>query len=218
MEQLLGQIYATELVEWIATGTALIYVWLAARDNNWCWFFAAVSALLWAYQSFIVYRLVSDALLQGFYFVMAGVGLFRWHRSRATRPDHRMLDAVAIQPASETETAIFQMNWREHAVTIGLGLVVGLLLGYAVGAIATATQTYLDAITTSFSIIATFLLIWRRLENWLYWIVIDAVYVYIYLRSGAVLFALLMVLYVAMAIYGYFQWRSSVHRSHEAAR
>ncbi|MCP9236912.1 nicotinamide riboside transporter PnuC [Lewinella sp. JB7] len=216
MEVLLDQIQATEIVEWIATLTALAYVWLAARDNNWCWFFAAVSALLWAYQSFVVYRLVSDALLQLFYLVMAGVGLFRWQRSRATRPDNPMLDAVAM-PAEGPQTGILRMDAREHAVTLALGLTVGLLLGYVVGAVATATQTYLDAITTSFSIIATFLLIWRRLENWLYWVVIDAVYVYIYFRSGATLFALLMVLYVIMAVYGYFTWRSTVDRSHQTA-
>ncbi len=217
MGTLLEQVGNTGVIEWIATLTALVYVYLAARDSNWCWLFAAVSAVLWAHQSLVVYQLVSDAILQVFYFAMAGVGLFRWQQARAARPENDMLDSVALAPAEAAQTGIRQMHGREHALVIGGGLALGLLLGFVVGSLATATQTYLDAMTTTFSIIATFLLIWRRLENWLYWVVIDAVYVYIYLRSGALLFAGLMVLYVGMAVYGYLNWRSTVDRSHDPA-
>ncbi len=216
METLLEQVGNTAAVEWVATLTALLYVFLAARDNNWCWPFAAVSAVLWAHQSLVVYGLVSDALLQVFYFGMAGVGLFRWQRSRASRPEKDTLDGIAMAPAEPAQRSIRHMSLREHALVIGSGMGLGLLLGYTVGAWATATQTYLDAVTTTFSVMATFLLIWRRLENWLYWVVIDAVYVYIYLRSGALLFALLMVGYVVMAGYGYYAWRSTVNRSDDA--
>ncbi|WP_116127727.1 nicotinamide riboside transporter PnuC [Lewinella sp. IMCC34183] len=216
MEDLIAQISATDGVEWVATLTALAYVYLAARDSQWCWGFAAVSAVLWAHQSLVVYELVSDALLQVFYLIMAGVGLFQWHRSRRAAAATDSLDSLAMAP-SEGTTDIRSMTAAEHAIMIGGCLALGLLLGYAVGALATATQTYLDAITTTFSVAATFLLIGRRLENWLYWVVIDAVYVYIYLRSGALLFALLMVLYVILAVYGYREWRSAVDRSDEAA-
>ncbi len=206
MQELITQISATDGVEWAATLTALVYVYLAARDSQWCWLFAAVSAVGWAYQSLVAYALVSDALLQLFYLIMAGVGLYRWRKSRPERVDNQALDHLAIE-SLPVAPEFRRMTLREHLLTIGGSVAVGLLLGMTVGALATATQTYLDAITTTFSIAATFLLIGRRLENWLYWIIIDAVYVYIYLRSGAMLFALLMVLYVVMAGYGYWQWR-----------
>ncbi len=216
MDMLLEQVGNTAAVEWIATLTALLYVYFAARDNNWCWLFAAMSAVLWAHQSLVAYGLVSDALLQVFYFGMAGVGLFRWQRSRATRPETDTLDSLARAPAEPAPSSIRHMSLREHALVIGSGIGLGLLLGYTVGALTPATQTYLDAVTTTFSVIATFLLIWRRLENWLYWVVIDAAYVYLYLRSGALLFAGLMVLYVIMAGYGYYAWRLAVNRGDDA--
>ena len=217
MQELFQQIAATDTVEWIATLTALAYVWLAARDSDWCWGFAAVSAALWAHQSLVVYGLVSDALLQVFYLIMAGVGLYRWHRARRESEPNTALDSVAIAEAA-ADHDIRRMSPREHALTIGGSLAVGLLLGAVVGALATATQTYLDAVTTTFSVTATFLLIGRRLENWIYWIVIDALYVYIYFRSGALLFAGLMVLYVILAVYGYREWRAlAVDGGDEAA-
>ena len=206
-------------VEWFATLTALAYVYLAARDNNWCWLFAAVSALLWAYQSFFVYRLVSDALLQLFYLVMAGVGIYRWSSGGRTSRDEEALDSEAIDRPANPDPGIRRMTAREHLYTIGGGLAAGLFLGLTVGTLSAATQTYPDAITTALSVFATFLLIARRLENWLYWVVIDAAYVVIYWRSGALLFALLMVLYVGMAVYGYRSWRSrlAVHGGYDTA-
>lgn len=203
---LLEQILAAGFLDWLALLTSLAYVWLAARDNNWCWLFAAVSTAVWAYQSFVVYQLVSDGLLQVFYFVMAGVGLWRWRAngkpSAATGEDD-LLDAAALAQRS----TIRRMSRREHLVVITGGLLGGLLFGYGVGSVMVAAATYPDAITTVFSVITTFLLIGRRLENWLYWIVIDLAYVWIYYSTGAVLFALMMVINVGMAVYGYRHWR-----------
>lgn len=199
MEQLADQIAAAGFLDWLALLTSLAYVWLAARDNNWCWLFAGVSTAVWAWQSFFEYNLVSDGLLQVFYFVMAGVGIWRW----------QIKDKV-IEGVSQKENQalpIIRMTAREHILTLCGGLAGGGLLGYFFSTTLVAAATYPDAITTVFSIITTFLLIGRRLENWLYWIVIDAAYVWIYSGTGAVLFAGMMVINIGMAVYGYLNWR-----------
>ena len=218
MEEFLDQAANIGAVEWLATLAALVYVYLAARDNNWCWLFAAVSAALWAHQSFVVYGLVSDALLQVFYLVMAGVGIYRWQRPDEGTRQEETLDELAIVESPEPAAGIVRMSAREHLLVVVGGTITGLLLGYLVGSYAEATSTYADAVTTTFSVITTFLLIARRLENWLYWVVIDGAYVLIYLRSGAILFAALMVVYVIMAVYGYRNWRRllAVDGSHDA--
>lgn len=189
---LLEQIAAAHFLDWLALLTSLAYVILAARSNNWCWLFAAISTAVWAYQSYFVYRLVSDALLQVFYFVMAGVGLWRW-RSNGARQ--------TVRPPQ-------RMTIKEHLLTVGAAAAGGLLLGYFFSNTMSAAATYPDAITTVFSVLATFLLIGRRLENWLYWIIINLAYVWIYWSTGAVLFALMMVINVLIAGYGFWQWRA----------
>lgn len=191
MTTLFTQIASAGLLDWIALLTSLAYVILAARSNNWCWLFAAISTAVWAYQSYFEYQLVSDALLQVFYFVMAGVGLWRWQSNTAN---------AEVAPVQS-------MALQEHAFTIGGGLLGGLALGYFFNNTMSAAATYPDAITTIFSVITTFLLIGRRLENWLYWVVIDIAYVWIYLSTGAALFALMMVINVVIAVYGFFSWR-----------
>lgn len=213
MTELLDQIAAANMLDWLAIVTSLAYVLLAARDNNWCWLFAAISTAVWAYQSFLVYQLVSDGFLQLFYFVMAGIGLWQWQRAgkRTVVKTHAtpdVLDRGAI-PVRE-ESSIRRMTLQEHVITIAVGLLGGGAIYLFVSGLFVSVATLPDAITTSFSIITTFLLIWRKLENWLYWIVIDLAYVWIYGSTGATLFSLMMVINVGVALYGFFHWRREV--------
>lgn len=196
METLLTELAAAALLDWVAILTSIAYVVLAARGNNWCWLFAAVSTSVWAYQSFFVYHLVSDALLQLFYLVMAGVGLWQWRRGKNG----------AVLPVS-------RMSLAEHLILITVATTCGLALGYFFDQTLQAAATYEDAITTAFSMGTTWLLVKRRLENWLYWIVIDMVYVEIYLRTNAHLFAFMMVINIGVAAYGYVNWRRSLAKT-----
>lgn len=214
MQVLIEQILAAGFADWLALLTSLAYVWLAARDNNWCWLFAAISTAVWGWQSFFVYQLISDGFLQLFYFVMAGVGIWRWRSSkdetseqaRATEED--LLDEIALPLRPRPD--IRRMTAAEHvAVVTGSGI-AGWLLYFFVSGTFVSAATLPDALTTAFSVATTFLLIGRRLENWLYWIVIDAAYVWIYAGTGAILFAAMMIINVGMATYGYLNWRKEV--------
>ncbi len=223
MAELYNQILAAGPLDWLALLTSLAYVWLAARDNNWCWLFAAISTAVWAWQSFFVYQLISDGFLQLFYLAMAGVGIWRWSGQRKMRRRERGSDVGFAEQGlgredllddgmiAQTDVpSIRSMTGREHAYTLLFGLLVGGAMYFLISASFTSAATLPDALTTAFSIATTFLLVWRRLENWLYWVVIDAVYVWIYLSNGAVLFALMMIINIGMAIYGYFNWRTTV--------
>lgn len=210
MQEIIDQTLLLGYLDWVAFVAGIAYVVLAARDNDWCWVFAALSSGVWAYQSFAVYRLASDGMLQVFYMIMAGVGLRRWQRERRVKrvatPAVDTLDA-GLLPEKEMPS-IVRMSVVEHALVIVGSATLGYLLHLFVSANFQAVATLPDALTTVFSVSATYLLIYRRLENWLYWIVIDLVYVWIYYRTGALLFSLLMVIYIGMAIYGFLNWRA----------
>lgn len=53
--------------EWLALGTGIVYVLLAARQQRSCWYWGIVSCLLWAYADVYYYLLYLDAILQLFY-------------------------------------------------------------------------------------------------------------------------------------------------------
>ena len=177
---------------------------LAARDSNWCWPFALVSSALWAYQVWVAYGLLFDAALNGFYAVMALVGLWRW--GSASRGGHGTArEDAAGRPAGELP--ITTMSGREHFAWIACGAAVTGALVVAARVYTEAAMPLADATTTVYSVIGTVLLIERRLENWLYLLAMDAVYVWLYLERGSPLFAGLFALYCVLAAYGYWSWR-----------
>ena len=61
--------------------------------------------------------------------------------------------------------------------------------------------------------ITTWMVTRKILENWLYWIVIDAVAIFLYIDRELYLTALLMAIYVVLAVAGWFLWQRD-YRAH----
>jgi nicotinamide mononucleotide transporter len=59
-------------------------------------------------------------------------------------------------------------------------------------------------------VVATFMVARKILENWIYWFVIDAVSVYLYLSRELYFTAALFVAYLVMIVFGYRSWRRSM--------
>ncbi|HMQ85807.1 MAG TPA: nicotinamide riboside transporter PnuC [Saprospiraceae bacterium] len=194
VSSLISEAFALNWVDWLATVTAILYVWLAAKNNPWCWGWGIISCSLWAYASFFYYQLWLDALLQVFYVAMAFWGWYQW---RLGNPD-------------KAAKKISRLPIWWHAPMLVLGAVLSLIFGYYFAAYTSAAATYWDALTTVFSVIATFLLVQRVLENWLYWIVTDALYIWLYASREAWLFSLLMVVYTLIAVWAFFNWRREI--------
>jgi nicotinamide mononucleotide transporter len=208
LHQFLQDIQSLGLLDWVVTITALIYVVLSARNNPLCWIFGIISCALWAYASYAYYDLYADALLQVFYVVMGFLGLYNWQQGRKAlaKDSPQTPDQPDDQQDAPAALAISRATPRQHLLYLSIGLASGLFFGYAFSH-TTAAATYYDALTTSFSIVATLMLVRRNIENWLYWIVIDIAYAGLYYSRGAMLFALLMITYTVIAFFAYRHWR-----------
>lgn len=180
--------------EIIATALSIIYIVLAVRNKSICFVFGLVASLVWGYVSLFIYNLLFDCLLQIFYVGMSIYGLYLW---RVDRSDKQ-------------ELPITHMSRIEHILTLMSGMVLGIGVAYATSFFYVASWPYLDSLTTAFLMIATYFLVQRKLECWIYFVVADAVYVYIYWAQGAKLFSVMMVFYTAMAILGYLSWQKEM--------
>ncbi len=183
----------------VATITAIIYLVLAARENIWCWFFGIISCSFWAWSAYFLYNLQIDALLQIFYVVISFWGLYQWKFGSQEKKD----------------LPITQLSLGEHAATIVGGLLLSGIVGWLYANYTSAAATYLDAFTTVFSVLITFMVIYKKLENWLYWIVIDAVYVYLYWTRGGYLFSILFIAYIVIAIFGWVKWKNKYKKGYQ---
>jgi nicotinamide mononucleotide transporter len=88
--------------------------------------------------------------------------------------------------------------------------------GYLLSEHSHAAWPYVDSFTTWASVISTYLVTRKYLQNWLYWIVIDAVSVPLYIERGLSLTALLFVAYIVIAVVGYFSWRGHLRSGRQA--
>ncbi|TWX70146.1 nicotinamide riboside transporter PnuC [Colwellia sp. C1TZA3] len=185
------------LFELIAVAASLLYVVLAAKGNIWCWPAAILSTVLYTIIFYDVY-LWMDSLLQLYYLLMAVYGWFCWHKNNITNTKEN----------SHSKTLLYsQWTLQRHCGIILALTLVSLALGWLMATYTPAHFPYLDSATTVFAVFATYLITQKVLENWLYFIVIDIVSIYLYLEKGLIPTAALFGGFVILAVYGYWQWR-----------
>ena len=191
--KLAEQASAWSPLEIVAVVAAILYLLLAIRQHISCWLFALVSTAIYVVL-FLEARLYMESVLNGFYFGMAVYGFFSWRHG------------------GDNDLPVTSAGWRFHLVAIALLTAGALLNGWVLAAWTDAAYPYIDSLTTWGAIWTTWLVARKILENWWYWLVIDAVSVVIYWSRGLELTALLFVLYLGMIPFGYAAWRSSLRR------
>ena len=195
LSQIVEQARAQSPAEVVAVVSAVAYLVLAIRQNIACWFFAAISTAIYIWL-FIVAKLYMESVLNGFYLAMAVYGWFVWRSGKdasGTRP-------VTVWPL------------QRHIIALLFIALVALLNGFALNTWTDAAYPYIDSLTTWSAIWATFLVARKVLENWWYWLVIDAASVAIYWSRDLQLTSLLFVLYLVMIPFGLKAWTESLRR------
>lgn len=190
LDELIAQLEAISLWEAFAAALGLAYLLLAVRRNLWCWLCAFVSTSIYLVL-FANAKLYMQSALQVFYLAMAVYGYFEWRRGR-----------------SETgEVLIRSWSPSAHALAIGGVLVATLINGWLLARETDAVAPYLDSFITWGSVVTTWMVARRLIENWLYWVVIDGLAAYLYLTQNLIPTAILFALYVGIVIRGYVRWR-----------
>lgn len=182
------------ILEIVATVLSLIYIILAVNNRSICFIFGLVASVIWGYVSLYAYNLLFDAILQGFYVGMSIYGLYLWQNGKSES------DGLPIS----------HMTTLDHCITVTVGVVLGFGLAYVTGLFYEASWPYLDSLTTAFLMLATYYLVKRKIECWIYFVIADAIYIYIYYVQGALLFSGMMIVYTAMAAIGYYQWKNEM--------
>ena len=194
LQSVLAAAHSMSLLEVIAVVFAMAYLLLAVRENVWCWLFAFISTAIYTVLFWDV-SLLMESALNVYYMLMAVYGWYQWTRG-GTNGDE-LPHALKVR----------SMSGVQHALTITAIVVLSLVSGYLLGEHSTAAWPYIDSFTTWASVITTYLVARKYLQNWLYWIVIDTVSIPLYIDRGLNLTALLFVAYVVIAVVGYFKWR-----------
>ncbi|MFC1776432.1 nicotinamide riboside transporter PnuC [Pseudomonadota bacterium] len=194
LQTLLTAAQSMSLLEVVAVVFAMAYLLLAVRENVLCWLFAFLSTAIYTVLFWDV-SLLMESALNVYYMAMAVYGWYQWTRGGTNGGDEP--HALAIR----------SMSGQQHALVITAIAILCVVSGYLLSEHSSAAWPYVDSFTTWASVITTYLVARKYLQNWLYWIVIDTVSIPLYIDRGLNLTALLFVAYVVIAVIGYFKWR-----------
>jgi nicotinamide mononucleotide transporter len=185
-------------IEALAFVSGAICVWLTVRENVWNFPIGLVCSATFCVVFFQA-RLFADAGLQVVYIGLGLVGWYLWLFGGAQRTELR------VGRASPLELGLCLAFVA--ITTVGLWKLLAHVGGSA---------SFFDALTTSISLAAQWLLNRKRLENWVFWIVVDVIYIPLYLYKDLYLTAVLYGVFLCMATIGLIQWRLTWHRQSHA--
>jgi nicotinamide mononucleotide transporter len=183
----------------IAALLGAAYVVLAARRNRLCWLAGALSAALVGVLSAIG-GLPMQGALNAYYVGMSIYGYWSW--TRTSQQDELPVGTLPLRWHLLAAVVIVPISW------------------FTAGLLARETQAawpLLDSLTTWFSLFATWLVARARIENWLYWIVIDGVLVYLYYMQDMHVLALQFLALTVLAVAGLVAWRRKLSAQQVAA-
>ena len=168
---------------------AILYLILAVKQNILCWTAGIISSVLYF---FIMQKagLYMEAYLQVFYVVMGIYGWTQWRVGNAGNP------SFIVNTWSKSQ----------HMIAILIILALSLLSGFLLERYTDAALPFLDALVSWGAVVATYMVAKKLLENWIYWFVIDATSIFLFIERGLWLSAVLFATYLVIIFFGYQSW------------
>ncbi len=177
------------LAEIIGMVFAICYLLLAVRQIIWCWLAWILSSCLYLYVMFNA-GLYMEAALQIFYVAMGLYGWMQWRKG-----------------GTEDHLVVRRWGLGNHLFAVSVILILTLLSGEVLSNYTTAVMPFMDALTTWGAIVTTYMVAKKLIENWIYWFVIDAISIYLFMSRELYFTAVLFFVYLFIIIIGYRSWK-----------
>jgi nicotinamide mononucleotide transporter len=179
-------------IEVLGVITSVLFTVLSIKQKPAAWIFGIFSAIFYGI-FFFQTKLFAAMALQGYYLAIGIYGWFYWLKGSKTQ---ELDNALSLKK-----------------LTFNLGLII-LMIALPVNLFFCWLLVYLkddypmwDSVTTTLSIVATWMLARKYIENWIVWIVTDAIYIGLFFTAKHTPTTLLFIIYTVLAIIGFIEWK-----------
>ena len=178
-----------DLFDLIGSVLSLICTYLFVRADQRAW---VMSAIAIPFDAFVYFRsqLFGDMFLQCFYLASTAYGWYQW------RFGGQQKHALKISFSSFGQIATLVIG-----ALIAIEFIYPLLKPFNEAGIAR-----LDAVTTVVSLCAQWLLCKKKIETWILWLIVDALYMYLYGVKSLPFHSIMAMIYLLMACAGFYHW------------
>ena len=186
------------MFDWLDITTTilgLLYILLEYRASVMLWF---VGILMPALDIVLYWQhgLYGDSMLAVYYLLAAFYGFIAWTKTQTGQSQ-----------SQGRGPTITKMPRRLYLPTVLFFLTAWGATYLLLANFTNSTVPVLDAFTNALSIVGMWALARKFIEQWLFWIVVDAVCTYLYIIKDLPFKAGLYGLYVVIAIAGYYKWK-----------
>ena len=191
LQHIITQFSDTSFIEWLAVLFGIAQVVLAMKNKTLNFYAGIISVSLYIYL-FYKSGLFAESLLNIYYLAISVAGIFMWQKKANNAP----------LPISKTS----KQDWMKASA---LFLVLFFVLSFILKTYTTSNVPYADALVSALAWAGTWLMINRKLENWLVLNLSNAIAIPLLIYKGLELTALLTVIYFVVAVSGYFSWKKA---------
>lgn len=181
------------LTEVLGFLTGVVNVWLLARQVLWNWPIGIANNLLYLVV-FVRSGLYGDAGLQLIYAAMGAYGWWTWSHPAPGRGDLRV-----------TRTSRATWTWLMPATAAA-----AIALAFFLRRFTDSTVPNWDALTTALSLAATYGQTKKLLESWWIWILVDVIYIPLYIYKGLWLTSALYAIFMILCVVGLRAWQKAL--------
>ena len=176
------------LAEGAGAALGLAYVVLVIRQQRACWVAALASTALYLVV-FWQARLYMQAALQVYYI---GVACYGW----------RAWGGTAVGTSLQVSTT----PWTRQLAALAVVLVASLATAHLLALETGSADPQLDSLTTWASVWATWLVARKRIDNWAWWLGVDALLAVLCWRQQLFASMILYLCYVGLVVIGWRSW------------
>ncbi len=179
------------------------YVIGAILEKKWCWYAGIIATILYGIQVFYG-KLYGEFILQFFYLAISFYGLSLWKKSK------KEVEVLDLEEKDSLQVSYSSFPFFTKVFALGVLLSVILYFGLVkLG----STYPFWDALTTGFGITTTYLTAKKKIDNWIFWIIIDVILSIIMYLKGWHFYSGLYAVYVLFAAFGWWQWNNTYKKS-----
>lgn len=182
-------------LEIIGTIVGLVYLWLEYRAHIYLWIAGIIMPAIYI---FVYYKagLYADFGINIYYLLAAVYGWAVWMRG-----------AHNGTSAQKKELPITSTPMKRYLPLTIVFMVAFIAIGYLLVRFTDSNVPWWDSFTTALSIVGMWMLARKYVEQWIAWILVDAVSCGLYVYKELYFTAVLYGLYAVIAIFGYWKWK-----------
>jgi len=185
-------------LETIAVSSGIFGVWLAKKENIWLYPVGIVSVSIWVYLCWVG-ELFGQSLINLFFLIMNGYGWYNWSRKNLE---------------NKNEIVVKRNSFNQNILVVVVSVLLTVILYYCLLPFQDSAELLryvgLESFITALNFVAMWLMAWKKVENWILWIIGDLLCIPLFIHKGYYIGVIQFSVFIIIAYLGYQEWKSKL--------